>query len=407
MDLPVRARSVHPTMRTSLICRREVMAWLVEPEKHERLIVLRSDAPVEEWVAAARYIHGVAPVDAVFNFTEKDTEKTAAIGRALGLPTPSAQTYHLVAHKLDMRRRLAEAGVDDTPARPVETARDVEELAAQVGYPLICKPVHGVGSNGVARIDMAGDIQPALDWGDAALSSVPSGGLMVEQFHKGSEYSVECLSEQGRHVVACVTQKISEPDHFVELGHILPAPIEDTDRARIESVVLAMLDALGVTDGVTHTEVVDTGEDVRVIETHLRPAGDEIPYMVAEALGVDLIEALARQSVGLPALAAVTAQLSAADPHRYAAIWYLTPDAAGEVRGIDGLDDARAMSGVRDVSILRGVGEHLTALSGSSARSAYAWAVGTSPDEALARARGAVERLRFSVVAPDAAPSEA
>lgn len=406
MDLPVRARSVHPTMRTSVICRREVMAWLVAPEKHERLIVLRSDAPVGEWVEAATYIHRVAPVDAVFNFTEKDTEKTAVIGRALGLPTPSAQTYHLVAHKLDMRRRLAEAGVDDTPARPVRTVRDVEELAARVGYPLICKPVQGVGSNGVARIDAAGDIRPALDWGEAALSSVPSGGLMVEQFHKGSEYSVECLSEEGRHVVACVTQKISEPDHFVELGHILPAPIEDTDRMRIESVVLAMLDALGVTDGVTHTEVVDTGRDVRVIETHLRPAGDEIPYMAAEALGVDLIEALARQSVGLPALDAVTAQLSAA-PHRYAAIWYLSPDTTGEVRGIDGLDDARAMPGVRDVSILRGVGEHLTTLSGSSARSAYAWAVGPSPDEALARARGAVERLRFSVVAPDAAPPEA
>ncbi|MGW7366774.1 ATP-grasp domain-containing protein [Streptomyces sp. NPDC054841] len=390
-------------MSTSMICRREVMSWLVEPEKNKRLIVLRSDAPVEEWVEAARYIHHVAPVDAVFNFTEKDTEKTAAIGRALGLPTPSAQTYHLISHKLDMRRRLAEAGVDDTRARLVESARDVEELAALVGYPLICKPVQGVGSNGVSRIDSAAGVERALAWGGAALSSVPSDALMVEQFHGGSEFSVECLSEGGRHVVACVTQKIAEPDHFVELGHVLPAPLDDTDRKRIESVVLAMLDALGVTDGVTHTEVVDTGDAVRVIETHLRPAGDEIPYMLAEACGVDLIEALARQSAGLPALDAVAKQLAEADPHRCAAIWYRSPDVAGEVRAIDGLDEARAMPGVRDVSILRGVGEQLTALSGSSARSAYAWAVGASPDEALTRARDAVERLRFSVT-PQSSP---
>ena len=407
MDLPGRARSVHPTMRTSMICRREVMPWLVEPEKNERLIVLKSDAPVKEWVEAAMYIHHVAPVDAVFNFTEKDTEKTAAIGRALGLPTRSAQTHHLISHKIDMRLQLAEAGVDDTRARLVESAQDVEELAALVGYPLICKPVHGVGSNGVTKVDSAADIERALMWGKTALSSMPSDSLMVEQFHYGSEFSVECLSEEGRHVVACVTQKISEPEHFVELGHVLPAPLDDTDRKRIESIVLAMLDALGVTDGVTHTEVVDTGDTVRVIETHLRPAGDEIPYMLAEACGVDLIEALARQSVGLPALDSVVTQLAAADLHRYAAIWYQSPDIAGEVRTIEGLDEARAVPGVHGVSILRGVGEQLTVLSGSSARSAYAWAIGASPDEAMARARDAVELLRFSLTPTQGSPLEA
>lgn len=397
LDLPVRARSLRPDLRTSVICRREVLSHLVEPEKIERLIVLRSDAAVEEWVAAARFIHQADPVDRVFNFTDKDTDKTVAIGAALGLPTPAADTYRLIAHKLDMRWRLSQRGVDDTQAQLAESAHDVAAFAERVGFPVICKPVQGVGSRGVTRIDSNADIDAALAWGAEAVKSLDRRELMVEQFHRGVEFSVECLSERGRHVVACITRKISEREHFVELGHVLPAPLGDTDRKRIESVVADMLDALGVTDGVTHTEVIDTGDAVRIVETHLRPAGDEIPYMLEKASGIDLIDALARQSAGLPALDMVIGRLESAEPNRCAAIWYVCPPTAGEIRDIEGLEEARALPGVCEVSVLRGVGEQLTGLSASAARAAYAWAVGSSPQEALERARAAAERLAFTV----------
>lgn len=223
-DLPDRARGAWPGLRTTVICRPEVVPRLRSREKIQRLIVLREDAPVEEWVAAARFVHAVDPVDRLTNFTEKDTEKTAAIGLDLGLDWHSAETVRAVADKYAMRRVLAEAGVGQVVAETVHDVEGVLKVAERTGYPLICKPVRGVASKGVTRIDGPADIPRALEWGAEGAGDLDAPDLLVEQFLSGDEYSVECVSEDGEHLAVGVTRKISEHDHFVEVGHVVPAP---------------------------------------------------------------------------------------------------------------------------------------------------------------------------------------
>lgn len=398
-DLPDQARANWPGLRTTVICRPEVAPRLRSRERIQRTLVLREDAPVEEWVAAARFVHTVDPVDRVTNFSEKDVDKTAAIAEAFGMPWHTRETVTAVADKVLMRRRLAEAGVDDTVAEVVHDADDIRKLADRVGYPLICKPVRGVASQGVTRLDGPQDIERALDWGRQGADGLDSADLLVERFHQGTEYSVECLSENGEHLVACVTLKVSEHRHFVELGHVLPAPLTDPEHDRIAATVRATLDALGIREGVTHTEVLVTDDAVRIIETHLRPAGDEIPYLLKRARGIDLIDALARQSLGLPALGAARETLAAAQAGapRYAAIWHACPDAVGTLVSVSGVEEARALDGVFDVDLYVEPGGELTGVSGSFARAAHVCAEGAGPHEALERARSAAQLLVFTV----------
>lgn len=139
------------------------------------------------------------------------------------------------------------------------------------------------------------------------------------------------------------------------------------------------------------------GERVRIVETHLRPAGDQIPYLLAHARGIDLIDALARQSVGLPALAGVARVLAAPAAREYAAIWYSYPGSVGEVGSVGGLDEARAVPGVREVEVLIGPGGRLAGTAGSASRAAYAWATGPTAAVATQRARTAVGLLTFSM----------
>jgi biotin carboxylase len=381
-----------------VICRQEVVARLHDPDRIDRLVVLPANAPTAEWIAAARYIHQVVPVDAITNYTERDTDKTAAIATALGLPATSAETYRMVADKLAMRGCLAADGVDDTLAGAAQTRDDVLRFADTAGYPLICKPVTGVGSRGVTLIPGPDGIDAALARARDATATLDCADVMVEQFHRGAEFSVEALSEGARHIIVCITKKIIEPRTFVEIGHVLPAPVTEGVADRIASTVTAALDALGITDGVTHTEVIVTAERVRIVETHLRPAGDQIPYLLARASGIDLIDALARRSVGMSVIADVAALTAAfARTPTYAAIRYAMPDRIGEVQSIEGLDEARALPGVCEVAILIGVGERLDALAASSSRPAYAWATGHSAEQAWERARQAVDRLTLTV----------
>ncbi|WP_329413219.1 ATP-grasp domain-containing protein [Streptomyces sp. NBC_00704] len=397
-DLPDRARDAWPGLRTTVICRPEVVPRLRSREKIQRLIVLREDAPVEEWVAAARFVHAIDPVDRLTNFTEKDTEKTAAIGRDLGLAWHSAHTVRAVADKHEMRRVLAEAGIGGVVAETVHDVEGVLKVVERTGYPLICKPVRGVASKGVTRIDGPTDIERALEWGAEGAGDLDAPDLLVEQFLSGDEYSVECVSEDGEHLAVGITRKISEHDHFVEVGHVVPAPLADPDERRIRDAVTDMLTALGVRQGVTHTEVIVAADAVHIVETHLRPAGDEIPELWARVSGVDLIDVVARQAVGIKVLDDVRAALAA--PHdgpSAAAIWYACPDAVGEIVEITGEDEARALEGVVDVEVLREPGKRLKGVTGSFARGAHVCAVGTSQDEALRRAQEGVRKLSFTV----------
>ncbi|WP_392667290.1 ATP-grasp domain-containing protein [Streptomyces sp. LN785] len=397
-DLPDRARDAWPGLRTTVICRPEVVPRLRSREKIHRLIVLREDAPVDEWVAAARFVHGVDPVDRLTNFTEKDTEKTAAIGNALGLPWHSPETVRAVADKCEMRRVLTAAGVGGITAETVHDAEGVLKVAEKAGYPLICKPVRGVASKGVTRIDGPADIERALAWGATGAGDLDSPELLVEPFLSGDEYSVECVSEDGGHLVVGVTHKISEHDHFVEVGHVVPAPLAAGDEQRIAATVRDMLTALGVRQGVTHTEVIVSADAVHVVETHLRPAGDEIPELWARISGVDLIDVVARQAVGLKVLDDVRATLERTpDGPRAAAIWYACPDAVGEIVEVTGEDEARELEGVVDVEVLREPGKRLNGVTGSFARGAHVCAVGGTQEEALERAREGVRKLSFTV----------
>ncbi|MFI9628871.1 ATP-grasp domain-containing protein [Streptomyces sp. NPDC052042] len=398
-DLPDRARDVWPGLRTTVICRPEVVPRLRSREKIQRLLVLREDAPVDEWVAAARFVHAVDPVDRLTNFTEKDTEKTAAIGVALGLDWHSPETVRAVADKREMRRVLAEAGVGGSIAEVVHDTEGVLKVVEKAGYPLICKPVRGVASKGVTRIDGPADIERALAWGARGAGDLDSPELLVEPFVTGDEYSVECVSEDGEHLVTGITRKISEDDHFVEVGHVVPAPLPDSDEQRIAGTVRDALKALGVRRGVTHTEVIVRADEVYVVETHLRPAGDEIPELWARITGVDLIDVVARQAVGLQVLDDVRAALAETRENgpRAAAIWYACPDAVGEIVEVSGEEGARALEGVVDVEVLREPGKRLKGVTGSFARGAHVCAVGTTQEEALSRAQEGVRKLAFTV----------
>ncbi|MEE4491492.1 ATP-grasp domain-containing protein [Streptomyces sp. BE230] len=397
-DLPDRARDAWPGLRTTVICRPEVVPRLRSREKIQRLIVLREDAPVEEWVAAARFVHAIDPVDRLANFTEKDTEKTAAIGLDLGLAWHSADTVRAVADKYAMRRVLAEAGIGRVVAETVHDVEGVLKVAERTGYPLICKPVRGVASKGVTRIDGPADIPRALAWGAEGAGDLDAADLLVEEFLTGDEYSVECVSEDGEHLAVGITLKISEHDHFVEVGHVVPAPLPDADATRIRTAVTDMLTALGVRQGVTHTEVIVAADAVHIVETHLRPAGDEIPELWARVSGVDLIDVVARQAVGIKVLDSLRAALAApSDGPVAAAIWYACPDAVGEIVEVTGEEEARALEGVVDVEVLREPGKRLKGVTGSFARGAHVCAVGTSQDEALRRAQEGVRKLSFTV----------
>ncbi len=114
------------------------------------------------------------------------------------------------------------------------------------------------------------------------------GDFLMEQYIDGPEYSIEGFSFGGRHIVVAITEKLTVGEHFVELGHAQPARLDPADEERIVEAVAAFLDAIGIADGPSHTELRLSSRGPLIIEGHNRLGGDHIPDLVQAAYGIDL-----------------------------------------------------------------------------------------------------------------------
>lgn len=415
-EIPGLAHEARPGLRTTMLVRLSALARVRDPAMHARLAALPHDDGTGEWVEMARSIHARDPFDHLATYGERDQDKAAAIGSALGLRAHSPQTVRWVHDKAAMRERLAALGVDSTPGGRVGNIREAGQAGRRYGYPFVLKPVVGTGSAGVTVIHSPADLVAAWEWATAVTAEGPDD-LVAERYLDGTELSVESLSEDGEHRTVCLTGKVKSATHCVELGHMVPGPFDAATSDAVRQFTASVLNALGVRDGVTHTEIIVTADGPHVVETHLRPAGDEIPEMIRDTYGIDLLDLLVRQSLGEHVMDRLDRELMAVEKTATcSAIWFGTPAASGRIVAVAGIESARAMVGVVGVASLKEIGDQLpkeltdSAPTGVSARAISARATADDPREALRRAKAAAEAVRFTVEAVpayDGIPQEA
>lgn len=358
---------------------------------YSRVLAVPPSTSIEEWIDLAVFVHKVDPFDAIGGFQDVVQDRAAAIAQKLGLPFHSIMTVATARYKDEMRSLLNKKGIDSTKNRKVRNIDDIESFAVDCGYPIILKPVDGRGSLGVSIIRKPSDIPSSIDWLKRGTSE---SEMYVEQYLVGEEVSVEAFSEHGKHYIICITKKYKENNHFVEVGHCLPyRPASDIETA-ICDLVTKTLTAIHLRNGASHTEVIITADGPRLVETHARAGGDQIPDLIKLATDIDIVDLSVQQLFGRH----IENQLERRRANdTFAAIWYTTPRATGRLERVEGLDDAKNLPGVTDVKVKHPVGTYLTQLQSSYSRLAYAIAIGQDPEEALERAQAATKKLRFMI----------
>ncbi|WP_424215825.1 ATP-grasp domain-containing protein (plasmid) [Streptomyces sp. BI20] len=403
-DIPARMRAFGAEtgreVTTSVMCWPEHLEKTDDVPEHARVLVLAPDAPVEEWIALARTVHALTPITRIGSFYDDCRPQAAAIARDLGLHTHTPEVVEIVLDKNAMRRRLAETDVEVTESAVVADPVEVTAFAERVGYPCVVKPLTGAASRGVSVLREPSGAAEALR---RATEALPDPRALVEEYLDGPQFSVEAFSEDGEHVIAAVTRKYSEPVSLVELGHVMPAPLEPADEAAVRAHVTATLTALDIRFGPTHTEIILTPKGPRVIETHVRTGGDELFDMVTDATGVDMIECQLRQVLGEKVLPGIRAVLADPDRIRRAeAIWFAGAPTEGTLVEVLGADADRPEHVTLTVSGKPGT--RLTGLQNSFSRLAWARAHGPDADSALTAARRTIEALTFVTRVPARTP---
>lgn len=339
--------------------------------------------------------------------TEPGLENAGRVNDLFGLGGTGYEVAHRLRDKGVMRRHLAATDPAAVAAAPLVHRTDLDAFAARHGYPFVVKPTDGTASFGVRRVDGP----EALDdvWAhverlrgtrtDRATTLFLIQDFLMEEYVEGPELSVESCSWDGRHVVVAITEKFVDPHNFVELGHALPARIDPGTEEQIRTAVGRFLDAIGLVEGVCHTEIRLTPRGPAVIEGHNRPGGDAIAELVQGAYGIDLgRQALARSFGLVPDLPDRPVATAGASTR------VVVAGGPGRIGRISGLDVLAARPGVLEARVSARTGAPVRPLVDNWDRLALVAATGADTTAAIARCAALVTQdLHIEVVGPDGA----
>jgi biotin carboxylase len=340
-----------------------------------RCILSTEDEPAIERLVAALEIDGI-----VSPGTDWPVGVAARIAERAGLPHPiSPATAVLATNKLRQRERLAEAGVP----QPRWWAVGNGDEPPAVDGPVVVKAADRQGQKGLTLVERPQELAEAVE---RARSAARSGVALVEELVDGPEVTVVGFSIGGIFTMLAVTDRVvAEPPAFgVALAHVWPSVVSDT--SKVSDTVAGALEALGIEDGPSYSQLRIGADGPRVIEVAARLGGGHDAELVRAATGVDVN--------GLALDAALGAVVAPPRPEARVggAVTRFLVAPPGVLERVEVPD---LLEGVAQVRIYREPGYVLAPLRRGADRAGAVLATGRSRDEALARADAAADRIRF------------
>lgn len=218
------------------------------------------------------------------------------IAEKMGLTANPYEAAVRANNKFLMRNAFMAAGVPCPQYKMVKSVDEAKDI--NWDYPLIVKPSDRSGSLGVTKVLNREELNAAIE---RAISVSFKKEAMVEEFIEGREISVEFISYKGTHYPLQITDKVTtEAPYFVELEHHQPADFSAEEYENIYSITRKALDALGLTNGASHSEYKITKEGrIAVMEIGGRMGGDFIGSdLVRLSTGYDFLKGVIEVALG-------------------------------------------------------------------------------------------------------------
>jgi biotin carboxylase len=332
---------------------------LVEADAHE--VVDPRDLPALLEIAKRH------DVDAVLA-DECDYSHYAAtyVALRLGLPNDGFEGSQNTTNKFWMRSACAEAGVIQPTFFPCRTADEARRAATTIGFPVVVKPTDNRGAFGVS---IARDENELVDAFYHAIANSHGRLVLVESHIDGTHITVDgCFDDQGRHRVLANASKTTVPGPKPVIDRVTyPAAISDGTRAALHAATNQVVEALGMTRGLSHSEfIISRAGEVHLIETANRGGGVlTSAIIVPEVSGVDLSALLIANALGEPYPVSPRAE-----PSFVVLRFFLF--APGTVAAISGVEDALALPGVLYLRLLISPGDTLEPPDSAAGRHGFA-----------------------------------
>ena len=280
----------------------------------------------------------------------------------LGLTGISYDTAVKATDKGEMIKAFEAAGVEHPWYYILGKDSGTDALKQKITYPCITKPTDNAGSRGVTLVNTPEELDAALAY---SRENGRSGNVILEEFMEGPEVSVEVIVWQGVPHVLQVTDKLTTgAPHFVEMGHSQPSALPAADLEKIRDLAARAVNAVGIDNGPAHVEIMLTKDGPKMVELGARMGGDCITsHLVPLSTGIDMVKATIDISLGL------TPDITPKFEKGSAIRFFAAPE--GTITAIEGIETAKQISGVQEISFTKTVGDTVTAIGSSTDRAGF------------------------------------
>ena len=320
--------------------------------------------------------------------TDMPMRSVARAAEACNLPGISIDTAIKATDKGEMIKAFEDNGVEHPWYYVAIDKDEFDGVKNKITYPCIMKPTDNAGSRGVVLVHSLEELEKEYSY---SVGESRKGGVIIEEYMVGNEVSVEVITIDGEPHVLQVTDKITTgAPHFVEMGHTQPSRLGDENVAAIKDLAKRAVKAVGIQNGPAHVEIMLTKDGPKMIELGARMGGDCITtHLVPLSTGIDMVRAAIEIACGQEA----DINLKMA---KGSAIRYFKAD-EGVIKCIKGVDDAKAIPGVKEISFIKNVGDRVGSIDSSVDRVGFVIAQGENADEAEAICERAVGSIDIEI----------
>lgn len=303
----------------------------------------------------------------------------------LGLTGISYDTALSATDKVAMIQAFAAADVAHPWFRIAEGGK-LED--APPFYPLITKPTDNSGSRGVMLVHTPDQLEAALRYSS---EGGRRGDVLVEEYMQGPEVSVEIMADKGHIHVLQITDKLTTgAPHFVEMGHSQPSRLPTDTQAAIRDLATRAVRSVGIENGPAHVEIIVTKDGPKMVELGARMGGDCITsHLVPLSTGIDMVGNTIRCALNQPM--ELQPRLCKGSAIRYFST------ASGTIRAIHGVEQARQIPGVQEITFTKQIGDNAGEIGSSTDRVGYVIAQGETAEEAVTICEKAIAAITITV----------
>lgn len=222
-------------------------------EKEKILEIAKNELPIA--------IHTVA--------TEAGNLTACYVGEKLGLNTNSFNTALNTVDKDRMKKVFEDYNIPTAQVIRIFNRSEINDI--DIPYPFVVKASDSSAGRGVSLVENFREFEEAYE--DAYKES-NNKIVLVEEYLKGDQYSVELVSENGNHQIVGVTREFFvDEKSFVESHYLVPAINEKNIIDSYSDLFFRILSSFDIKYGATHIEFRLFDDQIKIIEIASRMGG--------------------------------------------------------------------------------------------------------------------------------------